>query len=207
MTPASTGIREQRKAETTRRILAVAARLFADHGYDGTSMDQVAEEAGVGKGTIFYIFATKAALFEALVVQAAESFRDDLVAAREGRRGWAALIEAEQTIATRIDAHPHVAQILLVELIRRGRPWAQTTAAARETILEPLRGIMGEVAADRQAAGIAGHAATPAQIETVCVAVLGALALATLDRAAHQSDRALTDVISGLELALSGLQP
>jgi AcrR family transcriptional regulator len=45
----------------------VAAQLFAEHGVDGVSMDQIATAAGVGKGTLFRRFGDKAGLGVALL--------------------------------------------------------------------------------------------------------------------------------------------
>ncbi len=43
-------------------ILAAAARLFAQRGYAGTSMNQVAEAAGLSKATLYHYFEDKYAL-------------------------------------------------------------------------------------------------------------------------------------------------
>lgn len=66
---ASTGPRRQRTDAIRNRakILDVTARLFAEHGVDGVSMDQIANEAGVGKGTLFRRFGNKAGLGVALL--------------------------------------------------------------------------------------------------------------------------------------------
>lgn len=48
-------------------MLRAAARLFAEHGVAEISMDQVAEAAGVGKGTIFRRFGDKSGLAAALL--------------------------------------------------------------------------------------------------------------------------------------------
>ncbi|MEV7554599.1 helix-turn-helix domain-containing protein [Amycolatopsis sp. NPDC089917] len=48
-------------------ILDAAASLFAEHGVEGVSMDQVAAAAGVGKGTLFRRFGDKAGLAAALL--------------------------------------------------------------------------------------------------------------------------------------------
>jgi AcrR family transcriptional regulator len=45
-----------------RRILDAALRVFAAHGYDGTSVPDVAEAAGVGTGTLYHYFRDKEAL-------------------------------------------------------------------------------------------------------------------------------------------------
>jgi AcrR family transcriptional regulator len=54
-------------ARNRARILDAAQRLFAEHGVDAVSMDQVAAEARVGKGTLFRRFGDKAGLAVALL--------------------------------------------------------------------------------------------------------------------------------------------
>lgn len=55
------------EAEETRgRILDAAERLFFVHGVMQTSLEQVAEEAGVTRGAIYWHFSDKVALFKAL---------------------------------------------------------------------------------------------------------------------------------------------
>lgn len=49
--------------ETRRQALAeVALKLWAEHGYDGTSVATIAREAGIAKGTFYLYFETKGAL-------------------------------------------------------------------------------------------------------------------------------------------------
>ncbi len=54
-------------ARNRRLILDAAERLFRKHGVANVSMDQVAAEAGVGKGTLFRRFGDKAGLAVALL--------------------------------------------------------------------------------------------------------------------------------------------
>jgi AcrR family transcriptional regulator len=54
-------------ARNRRRVLIAAERLFAERGIDGVTMDDVAAAAGVGKGTLYRRFATKAGLGVALL--------------------------------------------------------------------------------------------------------------------------------------------
>jgi TetR/AcrR family transcriptional regulator, mexJK operon transcriptional repressor len=50
-------------------ILAGAATVFTEDGYEGASMSRIAREAGVSKGTLYNYFDSKAALFAAFVEQ------------------------------------------------------------------------------------------------------------------------------------------
>ncbi|MEU1287719.1 helix-turn-helix domain-containing protein [Kitasatospora sp. NPDC005856] len=54
-------------ARNRAAVLEAAARLFAEHGVAAVSMDQVAAAAGVGKGTLFRRFGSKAGLGVALL--------------------------------------------------------------------------------------------------------------------------------------------
>ena len=54
---------EQRSEETRNRILAAAENCFAHSGYDGTSVAQICQEAGVSKGALYHHFDSKQAIF------------------------------------------------------------------------------------------------------------------------------------------------
>jgi AcrR family transcriptional regulator len=53
------GLRERKKRATRIAIREAAMRLFADHGFTGTTMDQIAEAADVSRATVFSYFPTK----------------------------------------------------------------------------------------------------------------------------------------------------
>jgi AcrR family transcriptional regulator len=57
-----------RKADPSKkdRIIEAAARIFAKNGFTGTLMAQVAQEASIGKGTIYEYFRSKETLFFAV---------------------------------------------------------------------------------------------------------------------------------------------
>jgi TetR/AcrR family transcriptional repressor of nem operon len=54
---------KQQKAETRRRILSAAARMFRESGYDGVGVDGIMNEAGLTAGGFYAHFASKEALF------------------------------------------------------------------------------------------------------------------------------------------------
>jgi AcrR family transcriptional regulator len=106
---------EERAGRCTRDvILAVAARSFADRGYHRTRLHQVAEDVGIQKASIFHYFASKAALYravleeghgqtEAIVRQVLASDGDWLARAR-------AMLDAYVDL---VSAQPEQTQILL----------------------------------------------------------------------------------------------
>jgi AcrR family transcriptional regulator len=73
--------RERADAAANRvRILEAAVRVLAERGAAGTSIDAVAAEAGVGKGTIFRRFGDRSGLFQALLDEHLRAFQDAFMA-------------------------------------------------------------------------------------------------------------------------------
>lgn len=56
----------ERRAATTEAILTAARRLFGMQGFAATTMDEIAEGAGIAKGAVYHHFKTKEAVFEAV---------------------------------------------------------------------------------------------------------------------------------------------
>jgi len=59
------------------RILRTATDLFSSYGYRGTSMDALAQEAGVAKPTLYAYFADKDAVYTAVVEAVLEGVLED----------------------------------------------------------------------------------------------------------------------------------
>lgn len=59
--------RERKKDETRTRIVTVAMELFERQGFDGTTMEQIADVADVAKGTLYNYFPVKEAIISAFM--------------------------------------------------------------------------------------------------------------------------------------------
>jgi len=66
-------------ARNRRRVLEAAQRLFDRDGVDCTSMDAIATEAGVGKGTLFRRFGDRASLIAAVLTDRESNFQNELI--------------------------------------------------------------------------------------------------------------------------------
>jgi AcrR family transcriptional regulator len=67
-------------AESRRRILATARRLFAARGVEAVSMHEIARAAGVGQGTLYRRYAHKGLLCAALLAESLRRFQEEVVA-------------------------------------------------------------------------------------------------------------------------------
>ena len=205
-TPTRIDGRVNRRVGSRAKIEDAAVELFAENGFTGTSMDDVADAAGVSKGTIFYNYSAKAELFAHLISTAADALAGDIEEASAGLYGWAALDAAALAMLRRVDSSTAHVQILLSELFRPGRPWAAQLADDRRRLLAPMMRIVDEVAAERAAAGRLVAEPSPATAEAVAVSLLGALSVASLDRHAFGADRPIEDLHRNLMLSISGLR-
>lgn len=66
-----------------QRVLDAAAELFAHHGYDKTTVDDVARRAGLSKGSVYLAFDGKAKLFEGVLITQMRAFVESWTAALE----------------------------------------------------------------------------------------------------------------------------
>ena len=74
----TTSKERQRDADRSQSEILVAARgEFAEHGLGGARMDRIAERAGLNKRLIYYYFADKETLFQAVLEQAYRHIREE----------------------------------------------------------------------------------------------------------------------------------
>lgn len=74
-------------ARTREAILRAAEELFARRGFDATSMQQIAEAAGVARATPSYFFRSKAGLYDAVLARAVGRAQTAIAQAFEAQDG------------------------------------------------------------------------------------------------------------------------
>jgi AcrR family transcriptional regulator len=87
--------RRELYSEATRAaLLDEATTLFAEHGYAGTSLEDVASASRVTRGAVYHHFASKQALFEAVLDLQEERATTEIVAAAGAANPWDAAMLA-----------------------------------------------------------------------------------------------------------------
>jgi AcrR family transcriptional regulator len=79
--PIAAGKRAAQGRATREQLIEVATRLFAERGYEDTSIEAVLSAAGVSRGALYHHFTGKDALFEAVVESVDERISADMTAA------------------------------------------------------------------------------------------------------------------------------
>ncbi|WP_053226444.1 TetR family transcriptional regulator [Solirubrobacter soli] len=196
-----TGLRERKKAATRIAIRDAGMRLFAERGFAGTTIDEIAEDAGVSRATVFAYFPTKEEIVFGDAAVAVDALREllrdapTIVAVRAWLKQLTGWLEPELLLQQRLrEEAPTVAARRL-----------QLLGAIEDVITEALKLELGpgrELAAQLTAAGLIGGLNA---VELTAAAQMGergvALSPAEID---HILDVTITYVEAGLA-AVTGL--
>ncbi|MFI6978875.1 TetR/AcrR family transcriptional regulator [Embleya sp. NPDC050154] len=118
--------RAERSRLTRERIVAAARELFVAQGYGATSLQEVADRAGVAVQTVYFVFRNKRALFKD-VVDTSIAGDDEPVATMD--RDWFRAACAEPTAAGQLRAHVRGVR----DILGRVAPVVPLIAAAAAT--------------------------------------------------------------------------
>ena len=96
--------REQKTELSTRdKILKAAQKLFARHGYDGTTTKELAEKAGIAEGTLFRHFTNKKAILVEVATQ-----------------GWIELLTDLLTELSEMASYEAISHVMYKRMLRLG---------------------------------------------------------------------------------------
>ncbi len=187
------GLRERKKQKTRWAIQEHALRLFAERGYEQTTVDQIAEAAEVSPSTFFRYFKTK----EDLVV---DDEYDDLMVK---------FFESEPTDRAPVAALRHVIGRAFADMtaddlakIRQRTVLLTAVPALRMRLLDQFNTNLGVVAGV-----LARHAGKPAdsfEVRMLAGAVVGVLIAAVFVWVEDGVDESFADII---DRALAQLEP
>ncbi len=191
--------REDKRQANRRRILQAARRVFARHGYHGATIGEIADEAGLSNGAVYYNFASKEDLFLALL----DDWRTELIRDVQAAAGRAGSAEPGHSFQDEMRQ--------VIQTLKRGREWRlllfefvtyaarnaefrQRFAAGRQNFKAALTAAL----ADRVAVHHLQPAVPPAQLSVLVTALVNGLAMDELTEPGEIPD----DLLAAALLAL-----
>lgn len=198
---ATSGVSTRREA-TRQKLYEAAVTLIAEQGFSATTVDEIAERAGVAKGTVYYNFASKSVLFEELLRHGVGLLTASLREAAEGTaRAGGSKVDALDAMVRAglvfIDRYPAFTQLYVAELWRTNRAWQSTLMVVRQEAVAVVEGVLREGVA-------AGEFSDEIDIQLTAAALVGMVLVAALDWKSFQPERSLDDVHAALSRLLQG---
>jgi AcrR family transcriptional regulator len=131
------------RPERRDQLLDVAQRVFTERGYGPTSMDDVAEAAGVTKPVLYDHFGSKDGLLAAVIERAGAEMLEATTGAVADLEPQAALREGLVAFFRYVDDHAG-AWTLLVREVAPGTPAAEAVDRVRQVQVEVIAALIGQ---------------------------------------------------------------
>ncbi|MCD9142136.1 TetR/AcrR family transcriptional regulator [Streptomyces albireticuli] len=191
-----------RRRNTRRKLFEAAVTLIAEQGFSSTTVDEIAERAGVAKGTVYYNFASKTVLFEELLRHGMELLADSLQEAADemADSGGGRVDALDAMIRAGLDfiaRYPALTRLYVAELWRTNRAWQPTLTQVRRRTIAVIESILREAVA-------AGELSPEVDIPLTASALFGMVLVAALDWQSFQPERSIDDVHAALSRLLQG---
>lgn len=170
-----------RRRGTRALVIDAAVRLVAGRGFSATSVDDIAAEAGVAKGSVYYNFTSKSDILEAALDEGTARLRGALSEARDTAPDGGRVDAMVRALLVAVHSYPDLAKLVAAEVFRAEREWQQSIAQLRAETISMFEVEIG--------AGRPGQ-----DVSLVAAAVFGATLVAGLEWLVFQPDRTLDEV-------------
>jgi AcrR family transcriptional regulator len=187
------------RTETTKQKLFEATlRLASSRGLVGLTVDDIAAEAGVAKGTVYYNFGSKDGLVDGLLRYGVGQLAGELRAAVTDADPMSVIESQVDSALKFIGEYPGFSQILVSELWRTPGQWHETLTLLREEIISIVKAQLQRLAdADRLPDGV--------QIPTAAAGLFGTMLVVALDWRTFAPERTRAEVVDSVMLLVRGL--
>jgi AcrR family transcriptional regulator len=115
------GAGRRRKRLRKDEIVSEATKLFAERGYEGASMGDLADRVGLRKASLFHHFASKDALYATVLEHLMQGVKEAILSAAMAPGGFDERLDAlMDALTTTLGEQPHAARLLVREAMDMG---------------------------------------------------------------------------------------
>lgn len=137
--------RSERQQQREVNILAAAREALTEKGYDGVTMNALAEKAGVVKKTLYNLYGSKDDLLLAAISEVIDSYRGDRLAVD---RGIPAIIASRAAATRQIVATPEYAEAMTRALVQAEAGHALVQVLLKDAVANNLSNLEAAAAND-----------------------------------------------------------
>lgn len=184
--------RPGRTNKTQLKLFEAAMDIMSEGGPTATTVEDIAERAGVSKGTVYYNFGSKKTMIDQLLQYGAKLLLAEMTVASDHEDPREALRSALYAAIIYLREHPGFARLWVSELWRAGADWSPTTDLIRADIMCFIRELISRLATRYTVR-------TDRSIEGVSLIIFGAVFMLSMDETRHGAERTPDE---GAELAM-----
>jgi len=135
----------EKPGKTAKKILMAARAVFAENGYNGSHVDEIARRAGVNKATLYYQIGDKDTLYANVIHQVlgntAQGIAEAVAKAEHPEEKLKAYIHY---IANTVDKNPELPPIMMREIASDGATMPKLVIKDIASVLTILIGILDQ---------------------------------------------------------------
>ncbi|HEY7323311.1 MAG TPA: TetR/AcrR family transcriptional regulator [Streptosporangiaceae bacterium] len=187
----------ERGQVTRAHIIDVAMRLFAAHGFDGTSIEAVLAESGVSRGSLYHHFAGKDVLFLAVLETVGARLAEQTAVALQDARDPVDVLRIGGVQWLRQASDPVVRQIMLIDApaVLGWRRWREMDEQSTLGVIRSAIAYSADQGAvDQRHVDVFAHIVLAAANETAMMIALASDSAA----AAREAESALVEFLDRL---------
>lgn len=138
-------INTEKPNNTAEKILIAARKTFAEYGYSGTHVDEIAQRAGVNKATLYYQIGDKDTLYANVIHQVLGNIAQGIASAVAGADSPEEKLKAYILfIADAVDKNPEIPPIMMREMAADGAHLPRVVVEDIVSVLKILVGVLDE---------------------------------------------------------------
>ena len=138
-------INTEKPNNTAEKILIAARKTFAEYGYSGTHVDEIAQRAGVNKATLYYQIGDKDTLYANVIHQVLGNIAQGIASAVAGADSPEEKLKAYILfIADAVDKNPEIPPIMMREMAADGAHLPRVVVEDIVSVLKIIVGVLDE---------------------------------------------------------------